>query len=135
MGRRLCIFNGVGLGGEASGTDTGVGKSESRMGSVVVCVGVGARVLAEVENGWLVWGQIGRTTSAGGEMHRGRELGMVVSCGGSGEKGWRTELDLGGGESLDDRHGTATLGTEPKRAGGLDEGNVCFGLWRRYCTE
>jgi hypothetical protein len=29
---------------------------------------------------------------------------MVVSCGDSGERGWRAELDLGSGESLDDHH-------------------------------
>jgi len=44
-----------------------------------------------------------------------RELGMVVSCGGSGEKGWRAELELGGAKPLDDHHGPATVGTEPKR--------------------
>jgi hypothetical protein len=60
---------------------------------------------------------------------------MVVSCGGSGEKGWRTKCKLGSGESLDDDHGTITLGTEPKRAGGLDSGGVCFGLRRHYCTQ
>ena len=59
--------------------------------------------------------------------HRVREHGVVVSCG-SGEKRWRTKLELGRGEFLDDRHGTATLGTEPKRAGGLDQGSLWFGL-------
>ena len=60
---------------------------------------------------------------------------MVVSCGGSGEKGWRTELQLGSGESLDERHGTAASRTEPERDGGLDLGGVCFGLQWRYCTQ
>jgi len=31
------------------------------------------------------------------------EIGIVVSCGDSGGKGWRTELDLDSGKSLDDR--------------------------------
>ena len=86
-------------------------------------------------NGLLVWGTVERTTLGGGEVHRGRELGMVVSCGGSDEAGWRTEVQLGGGESFDDRHGTATSGTEPKRAGGLDSGGICFGLRRCHCTQ
>ena len=43
---------------------------------------------------------------------------MVVSCGGSGETRWRTELQLGRGESLDDCHGIATSGTEPERDDG-----------------
>jgi hypothetical protein len=60
---------------------------------------------------------------------------MVASCGGSGETRWRTELQLGSGESLDDRHGTATSGTEPKRAEGRDAGRVCFSLQRRYWTQ
>jgi hypothetical protein len=75
--------------------------------------------------------------AAGGEGHRVRERGVVVSCGGSGEKGWRTELDLGRSESLDDYHGTATLGTEPKRAGWQDWGGFRFGLrcYRAECCE
>jgi hypothetical protein len=70
----------------------------------------------EVGNGPLVWGQAGRSTPAGGEGHRVRELGKVVSCGGSGEKGWRTELDLSRRKSLDDHHRAATVGTEPERS-------------------
>ena len=57
---------------------------------------------------------------------------MVVSCGGSGETRWRTELQLGSGEPLDDRHGTATSGTKPKRAGRRDADVSVFGLRRRY---
>jgi hypothetical protein len=34
---------------------------------------------------------------------------MVVSCGDSGERGWRTELDLGSRKSLDDHHAAAGL--------------------------
>jgi hypothetical protein len=37
-GGHLCIFNGVGFRGDASGTGTGVGKNESRMSPVVVCL-------------------------------------------------------------------------------------------------
>jgi len=44
------------------------------------------------------------------------ELGILVSCSGSGEQGWRTELELGSGKSLDDHHGAATFGTDPERA-------------------
>jgi hypothetical protein len=73
---------------------------------------VGTGFWVEVGNGPLVWGQAGRTTPAGGEGPRVGELGAVVSCGGSGEKGWRAELELGGGKSLDDHHGPATVGTE-----------------------
>jgi hypothetical protein len=44
-----------------------------------------------------------------------REVGTVVSCGCSGEKGWRAELDLGRGKSLDDHHLSAThLGLFPQ---------------------
>jgi hypothetical protein len=64
-----------------------------------------------------VWGQEERTTPTGGEAHRESRFGSVVSCGGSREKGRRTELDLGSGKSLDDRHGAATFGTEPERGG------------------
>src|ERR1039458_3368449 len=61
--------------------------------------------------------------------------GIVVSCGGSDEKGWRTELELGRGKSLDDHHAAATLGTEPKCAGFLDRGGFRFGRRWRYCSE
>jgi hypothetical protein len=56
-----------------------------------------------------------------------REGGVVASCGGSGGKGWRTELDLSGGKSPDDYHGAPTFGTEPKGVGGLDGGGLWFG--------
>ena len=75
---------------------------------------VGTGFWVEVGNGQLVWGQAGRTTPAGGEGHQVSELGKVVSCGDWGERGWRTELDLGSGESLDDHHAAAAFGTEPK---------------------
>jgi hypothetical protein len=59
---------------------------------------------------------------------------MVVSCGGSGEKGWRPELELGSRECLDDPHRPTTLGTEPKRSGLLGGGCFGFGL-RRHGSE
>jgi hypothetical protein len=89
---------------------------------------VGTGFWVEVGNGQLVWGQAGRTTPAGGEGHRVRELGKVVSCGGCGEKGWRTELDLSRRKPLDDHHGPATVGTEPKRSGFLGGGGWWLGL-------
>ena len=85
---------------------------------------VGALVGAEVGSGQLVWGQAGHTTPAGAEGHRVRELGLVVSCGGSEEKGWRTQLRLCRRESFDDYHEPTTLGTAPKRGGFMGRG--CF---------
>ena len=63
------------------------------------------------------------------------EIEIVVSCGDSGGKGWRTELDLGSGKSLDDHHLSATLGTEPKWARFLGRGGFWFGLRWLYCVE
>ena len=62
-----------------------------------------------------------------------REVGIVVSCGGSGEKGWRTKLELDSRESLDDHHRPTTLGTEPKRSGFLGRGCFWFGLRLNRC--
>jgi hypothetical protein len=62
-----------------------------------------------------------------------RELGKVVSCGGCGEKGWRTELDLSRRKSLDDHHGSAAVGTEPKRSGFLGGGGWWLGLRLNHC--
>ena len=61
-------------------------------------------------------------------MHPVREIGIVVSCGDSGGKGWRTELDLGSGKSLDDHHAAATFGTEPKRGRFLGKRGLGFGV-------
>ncbi len=80
-------------------------------------------------------GQPGRTTPAGDGKHRGSEIVIGVSCSGSGEKGWRTELELGRGKSLDDHHAAATFGTEPKRARFLDRGGFWFGRRWRDCAE
>ena len=76
-------------------------------------------------------GRQGRTTPAGDGKHRGSEIVIGVSCSGSGEKRWRTELELGGSKSLDDHHEAATLGTEPKRARFLGSRCLLFCLrWR-----
>ena len=58
-------------------------RGEDWLGESLRVVGTGSWV--EVGSGPLVWGQAGHTTPAGGEGHRVRELGKVVSCGGSGE--------------------------------------------------
>ena len=63
------------------------------------------------------------------------EIGMVVSCGDSGGKGRRTELDLGSGECLDDHHAAATFGTEPKWARLLGGGGYWFDLRWLYGAE
>ncbi len=58
---------------------------------------------------------------------------MVVSCGGSGEQGWRTELDLSRRKPLDDHHRPTTAGTEPKRSGFLGRGCFWLGLRLNHC--
>ncbi len=86
--------------------------------------------------GWEQMGcsrQVGRTPPAGGGGHRLRGVGTVVSCGGSGEKGWRAELELGGRKPLDDHHGPATVGAEPKWSGLLGGGCFWFGLRLNRC--
>jgi len=61
------------------------------------------------------------------------EIGIVVSCGGSGERGWRAELDLGSRQSLDDYHAAAAFGTEPKWARFLGRRGFWVGLrWLNY---
>ena len=55
-------------------------------------------------------------------------LKRVVSCG-SGDHGWRTKLDLGGGEPLDDLHGSATVGTAIKIRNVFGGGSALFDLW------
>jgi len=59
---------------------------------------------------------------------------LVVSCGGSGETRWSTELDRGSGKSLDDHHRSATFGTDPKWARFLGRG-FWFGAGWLYCVE
>ena len=60
---------------------------------------------------------------------------MVVSCSDSGERGWRTELDLGSRKSLDDHHAAATLGTEPKWTRFPGRRGFWFGLRWLYSSE
>ena len=50
----------------------------------------------------------------------------LVSCGDSGDRRRRTELDLGRRKSLDDHHVAATFGTATKRAGLLGGGCCWF---------
>jgi hypothetical protein len=80
-------------------------------------------------------GQPGRATPAGDGEHRGSGNVIGVSCSGSGAKWWRTELELGCSQSLDDHHGAATLGTAPKRARVLGSRCLLFDLRLRYCAE
>ena len=65
------------------------------------------------------------------ETRAGLELEKVMSCG-SREQRWRTKLDLGSGEPLDDHHRSTTLGAAPEivRARG-----VLIGLWLLGCAE
>jgi hypothetical protein len=98
------------------------------MGLVVVCVRSGREFEARWESGSWFGGKKSAPRRQGGERHRVREIGMVVSCCDSGERGWRTELDLGSRKSLDDHHAAATFGTEPKWAGFLGRGGFWFGL-------
>jgi hypothetical protein len=52
-------------------------------------------------------------------------FGKLVSCGDSGVRGRRTELDLGRRKSLDDHHAAATFETATKGAGLLG-GRCCW---------
>ena len=90
---------------------------------------------AKVSSQELGGGQRERTPAAGDGKHRASEIGMGVSCGGSGAKGWRTELDLGRGESLDNHHAAATLGTEPKWVRLLGQRGCWFGWRWLFCVE
>jgi hypothetical protein len=54
-----------------------------------------------------------RTGTEHAETREGFEFERVVSCG-SGDRWWRTKLDFGRGEPLDDYHRSATLGAAPK---------------------
>ena len=75
------------------------------------------------------------TSPVGAGRHRASEIGKGVSCSGSGAKRWTTELDLRCSESLDDHHGAATLGTEPKRVQLLGLRGFWFGLRWLFCAE
>jgi len=54
--------------------------------------------------------RLGREAVKGGDSSGCRR---VVSCSRHEDAGWRTELDLCRGESFDDRHRSAALGTAP----------------------
>jgi len=71
---------------------------------------------------------------AGGKGRGVVVIGIVVSRGGSGERRWGTELQLGGGKSLDDDHGASALGTQPKQVSRLNLGSLWL-VRRRECTE
>ena len=62
--------------------------------------------------------------------------GRAVSWRSSEQPRWRTELELSGGKSFDDRHGSATLGATPKRVRFLG-GGFWFDLRWNYaqCNE
>ena len=65
------------------------------------------------------------------ECARRREffgLQRVVSCGG-GDHRWRPKLDFGGGEPLDDLHGSSTVGTAIEIRSVFGRGSVLFRLW------
>ena len=63
--------------------------------------------------------------------------GRVISCAAVTSERWRTKLELSCGESFDDRHRSATLGTAPKRVrflGAVDvSGSVCGGAASQSC--
>ena len=80
-------------------------------------------------------GQPGHTTPAGDGKHRGSENVIGVSCGGSGAKGWRTELELGCSKSFEDHHRAATFGTAPKWIRLLGWRRFWFGLRWLDCVE
>lgn len=80
--------------GRKSGRNRGANKRAGRIGLLVVCEWWEQDFEQRLEAESLVWGQEERTTPAGGEAHRQRGLGFVVSCGGPGQNGWRTELEL-----------------------------------------
>ena len=67
--------------------------------------------------------------------NRASEIGMGVSCRGSGEPGWRTKLELGRSKSFDDHHGAATFGTAPKRGRFLGRRCLLFYLRLRGRAE
>ena len=56
------------------------------------------------------------------------ELKRAVSCG-SGDRRWRTKLDLGSSKPLDDLHGSSTPGTAIKISSVFGGGGVLFCLW------
>jgi len=126
--KRLCKFNGVAVMRKTLGIGAGANRSADGPGSIVV-------LRAKARSQELGIGQPGRTTPAGDGKHRRIEIVIGVSCSGSDEKRWRTELELGSGKSLDDHHGAATSGTEPKRVQLLGWRGFWFGLRWLDCVE
>ena len=78
-----------------------------------------------------IYATAGRRGRKGGEAREGFELEGVVSCC-SGDQWWRTELDLGGGEPLDDLHWSFTFGTTIEIGSVIGGGSVSFG--ERFCS-
>ena len=124
MRKRLCKFNGVAVMRRTRGIGDGANRIAGGLGSMVVCA-------RKLEARSLVDGQRKRTRPVGVGRHRASENGIGVSCSGSDEKRWGTELELGSGQSLEDHHGAATLGTEPKRIRLLGWRGFWFG-WRQW---
>src|SRR5215470_390514 len=60
-------------------------------------------------------------------------VGESASCS-SGDRRWRTKLEFGSGEPLDDSHWSTALGTAP-RLGVLGAGSMLFGLRWWCCAE
>jgi hypothetical protein len=89
-------IHGVGVMRKALGRSRGANKRAGRIGLLVACEWWEQDFERRLEAESLVWGQEERTTPAGGEAHRQRGLGFVVSCGSPGQKGSRTELELCG---------------------------------------
>ena len=87
MRKHLCKFNGVAVMRKTRGIGDAASRRTVGLGSIVVC----DRTL---EARSLVDGQQKRTRPVGAGRHRASEIGREVSCGGSGAKRWRTELEL-----------------------------------------
>jgi hypothetical protein len=109
-------IHGVGVMRKASGRSRGANKRAGRIGLLVACEWWEQDFERRLEAESLVWGQEERTTPAG-EAHRKRGLGFVVSCGGTGQKGWRTELELCGSSA----DSSATMRNSPEKVLTKDE--------------
>jgi hypothetical protein len=68
------------------------------------------------------------------EVPRGFELERVVSCR-RADPWWRTKLDFGSGESLDDLHRCTALRAAPRIGEVFGAGTVLFGLWLLCRTQ
>src|SRR6516165_12558397 len=81
-----------------------------------------------------IYATAGRRGRKGGEAREGFELEGVVSCC-SGDQWWRTKLDLGSGEPLDNLHWSSTLGTAIKIRGVFGGGSVFLGEGFWGCAQ